>query len=63
LVYLVDLVHLISLVQLNKPNNGLFLPAAPVCGIEEWGATAESEAQWRHPFEASEIFDDHTYPN
>jgi hypothetical protein len=62
----VDLLYLVSFALPNKrdkPNNGLFLPAAPVCGIEEWGATAESEAQWRHPFEASEIFDDHTYPN
>jgi hypothetical protein len=43
-------------------RSGVARPAE-VLDIEEWGATAESEAQWRHPFEASEISLDHTYPN
>ena len=56
LVYLVYLVHLVSFVQPNRrdrPNR----PDRPaeVCDIEEWGAAAGVEAQWRHPFETSEI--------
>jgi len=61
LAHPVYFVHLVGLVEpnkrdkLNKPNNGFFLLAAPVCNIEEWGAAAEAEAQWRHPFETFEI--------
>jgi len=29
--------------------------AAQACDTEEWGAAAETEAQWRHSFETSEI--------
>jgi len=29
--------------------------AAEACDTEEWGAAAETEAEWRHSFETSEI--------
>jgi hypothetical protein len=49
--------------ETNQMNQTDEIDQTDLGDIEEWGAAAEAEAQWRHPFETSEISVDHTYPN